>query len=167
MDSAHEQIRNLLGRYCALMDAGDFAALAALFADATLADEHGTVFATGAEDVQRMWQAQTVLYPGSSRTEHPMNSRAEHPMNSRAEHDGTPRTRHVTANPVIDVDEHTGTATCASSYVVFQGTDDLPLQPIVTGRYADTFARAEDGAWRWTQRRYALDHVGDLSHHLR
>jgi 3-phenylpropionate/cinnamic acid dioxygenase small subunit len=144
MDSAHEQIRNLLGRYCALMDAGDFAGLAALFADATLADEHGTVFASGADDVRRMWQAQTVLHADSS-----------------------PRTRHVTANPVIDVDEQAGTATCASSYVVFQGTDDLPLQPIVTGRYADTFTRAQDSTWRWTQRRYALDHVGDLSRHLR
>jgi ketosteroid isomerase-like protein len=140
---AHEQIRNLLGRYCALMDAGDFAGLAALFADATLADEQGNVFATGAAEMQAMWEQQTMLY------------------------DLSPRTKHITANPVVDVDEDAGTATCASSYVVFQGTDDLPLQPIVTGRYADTFVRADDGTWRFTQRRYAIDHVGDLSHHLR
>jgi len=60
-----------------------------------------------------------------------------------------------------------GTARCRSSYVVFQGIDGvLPLQPIVTGRYADTFARTADGRWQWQQRRYAMDHVGDLSHHL-
>jgi ketosteroid isomerase-like protein len=136
-----EAIRNLLGRYCELMDAGDFAGLAALFADATLADERGNVFATGADEMRTMWERQTVMY------------------------DRTPRTRHVTANPVITVDGDT--ATCTSSYVVFQGTDALPLQPIVTGRYADTFTRDDGGLWRFTQRRYAIDHAGDLSHHLR
>lgn len=125
------------------MDAGDFAGLAQLFATATLADEQGNVFATGADDVRTMWERQTITY------------------------DGRPRTRHVTANPVIDVDEGAGIATCRSSYVVFQGTDDLPLQPVVSGRYADTFRRADDGTWRWEQRRYAVDHVGDLSRHLR
>ena len=141
MADAHEQIRNLLGTYCERMDAGDFAGLAELFADGRLADEHGNVFATGADEVRRMWEAQTVLY------------------------DGSPRTRHVTANPVINVD--VDVATCTSSYVVFQGVDGFALQPIVTGRYADTFARDETGRWHWTERRYAIDHAGDLSHHLR
>lgn len=158
MSDAHEQIRNLLGRYCERMDAGDFTGLAALFADATLADENGDVFATGAEEIQAMWQFQTIL--------HPLPGRAEHDVPGRAEHD-SPRTRHVTANPVIEVDEAAGTAQSTSSYVVFQGTDSLPLQPIVTGRYADTFVRSRAGTWRWTQRRYAVDHVGDLSQHLR
>jgi ketosteroid isomerase-like protein len=141
MSDAHEQIRNLLGRYCERMDAGDFVGLAELFADARLADEHGTVFATGAAEMRTMWARQTVL------------------------HDGSPRTRHVTANPVIAVDGDT--ATCTSSYVVFQGVEGFALQPIVTGRYADSFARDESDHWHWTERRYAIDHVGDLSHHLR
>jgi len=141
MCDAHEQIRNLLGRYCERMDAGNFAGLAELFAAATLADENGNVFATGADEMRTMWERQTILY------------------------DGSPLTRHITANPVIDVDG--GSAQCTSSYVVFQGTDGQPLQPIVTGRYADTFARDDAGQWRFTQRRYAIDHVGDLSHHLR
>ena len=148
MSEAHEAIRNLLGRYCELMDAGNFADLADLFADATLADEHGNVFATGAAEMRAMWERQTILY------------------------DGLPRTRHVTANPVIDVDDSAGAAQVSSSYVVFQGTPlpdggDLPLQPIVTGRYHDTFTRADDGTWHFAQRRYAIDHIGDLSHHLR
>jgi 3-phenylpropionate/cinnamic acid dioxygenase small subunit len=141
--NAHEQIRNLLGRYCERMDAGDFAGLAALFADADLADEQGNVFATGTVAIQAMWDGQTILY------------------------DGSPRTRHVTANPVIEVDDSAGTATCSTSYVVFQGTDGLPLQPIITGRYADRFRRDGGGAWQFAERRYAVDHVGDLSQHLR
>lgn len=143
MPDAYETIRNLLGRYCELMDAGDFAGLAALFAAADLADQDGNVFATGAAATQAMWERQTITY------------------------DGSPRTRHVTANPVIDVDEATGTATCSSSYVVFQGVGDLAFQPIVSGRYSDRFARDESGAWHFAERRYAVDHVGDLSHHLK
>jgi 3-phenylpropionate/cinnamic acid dioxygenase small subunit len=143
VSTAHEAIRNLLGRYCESMDAGDFDALAALFADARLTDEHGNAFATGSDQVAAMWHAQTILY------------------------DGLPRTRHVTANPIIDVDDAAGTATARSSYVVFQGTDALVLQPIVTGRYMDRFVRRTDGSWAWAERSYAIDHAGDLSHHLR
>jgi hypothetical protein len=143
VSDAHEQIRNLLGRYCERMDAGDFAGLAALFADGRLADGNGNVFATGVAQIQAMWEAQTLTY------------------------DGSPRTRHVTANTVIEVDETAGTATCSSSYVVFQGLDGFAFQPIVSGRYDDRFARDDDGTWQFRERRYAVDHVGDLSHHLR
>lgn len=142
VSDSHEAIRNLLGLYCERMDAGDFSGLAELFADASLADEDGNVFATGSDAVREMWERQTILY------------------------DGKPRTRHITANPVIDVDDSAGTARCRSSYIVFQGTDDLPLQPIVSGRYDDSFARGENGRWAWRERRYAIDHIGDLSHHL-
>ncbi len=142
MSDGHEAIRNLLGRYCELMDAGDFTGLAALFVDAVLADEHGRVFARGSEEVLATWQAQTAL------------------------HDGSPRTRHVTANSVIEVDESDGTGSARSAYVVFQATPDLPLQPIITGRYADRFARGADGSWRFVERRYAVDQAGDLSQHL-
>jgi 3-phenylpropionate/cinnamic acid dioxygenase small subunit len=143
MSAAHEAIRNLLGRYCDLMDAGDFAGLATLFASGRLADEHGKVFAGDPAAIEQMWVGQTMVYNGS------------------------PRTRHVTANPIIEVDEDAGTATCRSTYVVFQGTESMPLQPIVSGRYVDSFRRDDNGAWGWAERRYAVDHVGDVSHHLR
>lgn len=146
--NAYEAIRNLLSTYCERMDAGDFDGLAALFVDARMSDENGNVFATGSEQIAAMWHAQTILY------------------------DGSPRTRHVTANPVIDVDETAGTATVRSSYIVFQGisghgADDIPLQPIITGRYVDQFRRDDAAGWRWHERSYAIDHAGDLSHHLR
>ena len=143
MSSPHEEIRNLLGRYCELMDGGNFAGLAAMFANADLADQDGNVFATGAAAMQQMWEAQTTIY------------------------DGSPRTRHITANPVIEVNPEAGTASCSSSYVVFQGVDDFPFQPIISGRYVDRFARDDSGAWQFAERRYAVDHVGDLSHHLK
>jgi ketosteroid isomerase-like protein len=143
MADAHEAIRNLLGSYCELMDAGDFDGLATLFADGWLSDENGTVFARGPGEIATMWHAQTIL------------------------HDGSPRTRHLTANTIIELDETGDSATARSTYVVLQATAELSLQPIITGRYTDRFVRAEDGTWRWQERRYAVDHVGDLSHHLR
>ncbi len=81
--------------------------------------------------------------------------------------DGTPRTRHVITNPIVEVDEEAGTATCRSCYTVFQQTGTLPLQPIVAGRYHDRFARIE-GEWCFTERDYTMiDMVGDVSQHLR
>jgi hypothetical protein len=39
------------------------------------------------------------------------------------------------------------------------------LQPIVDGRYHDTFER-QQGTWRFSERRFLVDLVGDTSHHL-
>jgi 3-phenylpropionate/cinnamic acid dioxygenase small subunit len=142
MSDAQEAIRTLLAKYCELMDAGDFDGLASLFADARMTDENGTVFASGSDEIAAMWHAQTILYNGS------------------------PRTRHLTANSIFDVDESAGAAVVRSSYIVLQTTEDLPLQPIITGRYVDRFVRP-NGTWRWEERSYAIDHTGDLSRHLR
>ena len=141
MISAHEAIRNLLGRYCELMDVGDFTGLADLLAGAVLADEHGTEVARGADAIRGLYERTRL-------------------------HDGSPRTRHLTTNTVIEVDEVRGTATARSAYVVLQATDAFALQPIVAGRYADTFKRHPDGEWRFAERRFAVDLVGDLSQHL-
>ena len=178
-----DRIRNLLGRYCDLMDAGDWPGVGALFAHARLADEHGVELAAGAEAVTAFYAAGTRL------------------------HDGSPRTKHLVTNTVLDAPAADGTVTARSSYLVLQATDDLPLQPIITGRYVDRFAptagdepagsepagdepagdqpaghEPAEGApggdepapddrgaeaWRFVERRFAVDLVGDLSHHLR
>ncbi len=138
-----DAIRQLLYRYCELMDAGEFVQLAALFADAVMVDEVGTVVAEGRTGVQALYERGTRLY------------------------DGSPRTRHVTSNSIIDVDAVAGTASARSVYVVFQATDNLALQPIISGRYRDRFARADEGNWRFVERSFSVDLVGDLSQHLR
>jgi 3-phenylpropionate/cinnamic acid dioxygenase small subunit len=80
--------------------------------------------------------------------------------------DGTPRTKHVTTNPIIEIDEDEGTASCRSYYTVLQQTDETPLQTIVTGRYHDRFERV-DAQWRFSYRDLTLiDMVGDVSRHL-
>jgi 3-phenylpropionate/cinnamic acid dioxygenase small subunit len=79
--------------------------------------------------------------------------------------DGTPRTRHVTTNLIIEIADE-ATATARSSFTVHQAVDGLALQPIVIGRYADTFAKRESG-WVFTERQINMDLVGDMSRHLR
>ena len=79
--------------------------------------------------------------------------------------DGTPRTRHTTTNVAITVDDVAGTATARSYYTVFQQTEALPLQPIISGHYHDDFHRV-DGEWWFDTRRMFVDLTGDLSHHL-
>ena len=80
--------------------------------------------------------------------------------------DGTPQTKHVTTNLGIEVDDAVGTAISRSYFTALQALPDLPLQPIVSGRYYDRFER-RDGQWRFVERRVQTDLVGDLSRHLR
>ncbi|MDW4682409.1 nuclear transport factor 2 family protein, partial [Escherichia coli] len=64
----------------------------------------------------------------------------------RIHDDGTPKTKHLTTNVRVRVDEAAGTARATAYYCVTQATPDLPLQVIVTGHYADTF-HVVDGDW--------------------
>jgi hypothetical protein len=56
--------------------------------------------------------------------------------------DGTPRTKHVTTNIAIEVDEDTGTAVSRSYFAVLQALPGLPLQTIAAGRYCGRFERS-------------------------
>jgi 3-phenylpropionate/cinnamic acid dioxygenase small subunit len=136
-------IANLLYTYGRLVDAGDFEGLGRLLAHARLRDESGRLDLRGAEAVTRLYEATTRRYPDT----------------------GTPKTQHVITNPIIEVDEASGSATCRACYTVFQQTATLPLQPIVAGRYESRFERV-DGCWRFASHQLAVDLAGDLSQHL-
>lgn len=129
--------------YAERIDLGDFAGVAELFAHAKYKgggpDDPGV---DGAGPVQQILETMVRRYD-----------------------DGTPRTKHVTTNLVIDADEDAGTATARSYYTVLQELDGFALQPIIAGRYHDTFQRV-DGEWRLTERVIFCDLIGDLSRHL-
>ena len=84
---------------------------------------------------------------------------------NRVHSDGTLRTRHLTTNVRIDIDEDADSATARSYFVVLQATDKLPFQPIVGGRYEDRFERV-DGKWRFADRMMLVDQVGNVEEHL-
>ena len=141
MTDVNIAIPNLLYTYADLIDAGDFAGAARLF-------RHGTVLAGGA----RFQGEEAIL--------------ANVLSGIRLYAGGTPRTRHLITNPIIEVAADGETATCRSQYTVLQAVEGFPLQPIITGRYHDRFARI-DGEWCFTERNYAqMDLIGDMSFHL-
>jgi len=145
MPDASRTIENLLHTYAERIDAGDLAGVADLFA-------HGRVTASPDLDPAQTFEGRErvlALYRGST----------------RIYEDGTPRTKHVTTNSIVEVEEGAATASARSYYTVFQQVEDLPLQPIICGRYHDSFRRIDEHWW-FDTRLMIVDLVGDLSRHL-
>ncbi|MDX9887168.1 nuclear transport factor 2 family protein [Thauera sp.] len=142
MDTSATAICNLLYRYAEAIDEGRLKDAAALFLHARI--EAGAAGPLDADGLLALWRKILVIHPC-----------------------GTPRTRHLVTNPILDIDEATGTAQVRSCFTVMQATDDFPLQIIASGRYHDRFARI-GGQWCFVERDYRqLDFIGDLSQHLR
>ncbi|HEY2796218.1 MAG TPA: nuclear transport factor 2 family protein [Micromonosporaceae bacterium] len=139
MATAERQIENLISRYAFLVDDGSFAELGVLLDHAEFRLGPATVH--GRAEIETLARTAIQTYA-----------------------DGTPRTRHVTTNLIIEVDEAAGTASSRSYFTVLQATDGFPLQVIASGRYRDRFER-HDGAWRFAYREVSTDLVGDVSHH--
>ena len=134
-------VTELLYRYAELIDAGDFDGVGRLLARATFGGS-GPRGASGAENIAKLFGATTRRYPG---------------------HGNTPRTRHLVLNPIVDVADRTATA--RSTFCVVQNTETVPLQPIVVGRYFDTFS-CDDAGWYFTARQVDVEMIGDISAHL-
>lgn len=137
-------VSRLIARYAALVDAGDFAGVGALFADDAVFHGSGRP-AEGGAGVENMLTASVIRYE-----------------------DGTPRTQHVTTNIEVEtgVDGKTRTAAARSAVTVFQALPDFPLQAVAAGRYGDRFVH-RDGGWLFAERRVRIHLVGDVSRHLR
>jgi hypothetical protein len=143
MDDARGAIANLLHTYAERIDLGDYEGLADLFAHAQITAEGLETGPRGRDEVLAMYTASTRKYDN-----------------------GTPRTKHVTTNLILEVDEGGQTAAARSYFTVLQAVPGaLGLQPIIAGRYHDRFALV-DGAWRFERRQMIVDLVGDLSQHL-
>ena len=142
MSDDWQAIETLIMTYAERVDLGDFAGVADLFDGATyrsvLGDE--VMVQEGRDAVLNTFETMVRRYP-----------------------DGTPRTKHVTTNVMVEVDGDNATA--RSYYTVMQQTEVLPLQPIICGRYHDTFTN-QGGDWRFADRLIFSDLIGDLSQHL-
>lgn len=141
VSDACRSIENLIYSYAERIDAGDFAGVAALFRHGRIEAVPG-VFIEGEDQVLGLYESSTRRYD-----------------------DGTPRTRHMTTNVMITVDDTGDTANARTYYTVFQQTEELPLQAIISGHYHDSF-HVVDGEWCFDTRQMFVDLTGDLSHHL-
>ncbi|HEX3980972.1 MAG TPA: nuclear transport factor 2 family protein [Acidimicrobiales bacterium] len=142
MTDSATAVGNLIACYAELIDSGDFDGVADLLGDASVGEGDSTALLTGRDAIRAMFATTTRLYP-----------------------DGTPGTKHVTTNLILEVDEEAGRAAARTYWTVLQAVSGLPLQPILAGRYHDRFERRA-GAWRFTERRYLIDLVGDVSRHM-
>lgn len=143
-DHARE-IENLLYTYAERIDAGDLEGVADLFS-------HGRIAASTDAAPEQTFEGRDrvlALYRGST----------------RIYESGSPHTKHVTTNSIIEIEESENAASARSYFTVFQQVEDLALQPIIAGRYNDTFQRI-DGHWWFDTRIMLVDLVGDLSRHL-
>ena len=139
-EQADAAIAALVHRYAELLDSGDLDGVAALFERATW--RSGGIVRRGPDEVRRAYDR------------------------VRLSEDGTPRTRHVLSNLVVHVDAAL-TATSRCSFTVLQAAlhGPGPVRPILAGRYHDAFALGTDGTWHFTDRRFDVDLVGDLTGH--
>jgi 3-phenylpropionate/cinnamic acid dioxygenase small subunit len=137
MPDSVKALTDMIYRYAELFDTGDFEAFADQFRDG------------------QWFRAE----PGAPAT---LRWIDEHVLT----YEGSPRTKHVTTNLIVDVDDAAGTAEAQSYVTVLQALPDFPLQPIFSGRYRDRFERV-DGEWRWRERRVLADLYGDTSRHRR
>ncbi|MFL0172995.1 nuclear transport factor 2 family protein [Mycobacterium sp. SMC-13] len=130
------EITELLYRYAELIDAGDFDGVGKLLGRGNF------MGVAGAEAIAALFAKTTRRFP---------------------DHGNTPRTRHLVLNPIVELDGDTAHA--RSTFCVVQQTETVPLQPIVVGRYGDTFAR-DDAGWYFTERVVDVQMVGNVSDHL-
>ena len=145
MADAAREIENLLHRYAERIDAGDLEGVADLFAHGRirpLADAPPEQAIEGREAVLALYRGSTRIYE-----------------------DGSPHTKHVTTNSIVEVEDGANAGSARSYFTVFQQVEDFPLQPIIAGRYHDTFQCIE-GRWWFDTRVMIVDLVGDLSRHL-
>lgn len=138
--SPEQQIKNLIYRYAELLDDGDIAAVAQLLGRARFIGPDGAEQGSGVQAIEAIYSAFLRVYA-----------------------DGTPLCQHVTGNVILEIDGDTATA--RSYFTVLQATADLPLQPVMAGRYHDSFACDAEG-WYFSSRQMLPRLAGDLSAHL-
>jgi hypothetical protein len=134
-------VQHVMFRYAECVDLARFDELGELF-------RHGTINAVGAEPMRG-----------------PSQIARFYAATNKVHGDGTLRTRHLAANPIIEIAPDARSATARSYFVVLQATDAVPLQAIVAGRYHDRFHVVE-GAWCFAERLVLVDQIGNMADHL-
>ena len=123
---SNRAIENLIAAYAECVDIGDFRGVGVLLADATFSGAAGSV---SGRDASRTRPGSLIVYD-----------------------DGTPRTKHITTNIAIEVDEEAGTAVSRSYFAVLQALPGrLCNRSLAVATKTDSNAATGTGAsWRGT-----------------
>lgn len=140
MDDVQE-IKNKIYGYAERFDTGDIDGFATLFEHATFRTDGVDFVVQGTSAVRRLVADSVIFY------------------------DGSPATKHVITNVAVEVEGMDARA--RSYFTVLQARpEQLPLQPILAGRYHDRFERI-DREWRYVEHVIFLDLFGDTRFHLK
>jgi 3-phenylpropionate/cinnamic acid dioxygenase small subunit len=137
-----QAITHLVFAYAELLDRGDIEGLAELFDRCTVHTPGASVSLSGADAIQRLIVDTVHLY------------------------DGVPSTKHLVTNLAVEVGDDRTSATARSYYVALQARPELPLQPILAGRWQDRF-EGDGTRWWFVERVIHADLVGDLRFHIK
>ena len=139
------EIQALIYGYAERIDSGDYEGIGQLFKYGRIVVEDSGDGIEGALNITEMYKNSTRLYE-----------------------DGTPKSKHLITNLIIELADDDKSAQARSYYTVLQRTNELALQPIITGRYQDSFERTnqENDRWHFKKRKILVDQLGDLSKHL-
>jgi hypothetical protein len=137
-----QAIKNIILSYVELLDLGDLDGLAKVFTRATVRTQGGANELHGPEAFKEFIGHSVQFY------------------------DGIPSTKHVVSNLIVEIDDDRRTATARSCYTAFQSRPELPLQPILAGRFHDQLERYGDD-WYIVERVIYTDLIGDLRFHVK
>jgi hypothetical protein len=131
-----------IDRLAELLDLVDIDGLATLFTKATVRTHGSEQELRGADAVKQLIQGSIHLY------------------------EGIPSTKHVVTNIIVEIGDDRRSATARSYWTAFQARPELPLQPILAGRWHDGLERGDDG-WHIVERVIYVDLVGDVRFHIK
>jgi hypothetical protein len=137
-----QAIKNVVLSYVELLDLGDFDGLANVFARATVRVNGFPEEFRGAAAFREFIERGVQMY------------------------DGIPSTKHLVTNLMVEISLDRRTATAHSYYTALQARPELPLQPILAGRFHDRLERDGDD-WHIVERVIYTDLVGDLRFHVK
>ena len=137
-----QAITKVVVSYVELCDRGDLEGLANVFARATVRVHGSADELRGAKAYKEFIEQGVQFYAG------------------------VPSTKHLVSNLIVEVDDERRTATARSYYTAFQTRPELPLQPILTGRFHDRLERDGDD-WHIVDREIYADLIGDLRFHVK
>ena len=137
-----QAIKHIIHSYAEMLDVGDLDGLGSLFERACLRTHGADQEFRGAEEVRRLIENSVRFYQG------------------------VPSTKHLVTNVIVEVNDGRTSASARSYYVALQARPELPLQPILAGRWHDRFEREGD-RWYIVDRLIHADLFGDVRYHLK
>ncbi len=149
---ARQVLEETMYRYCEAIDLADIETVGNIFAAGALINQDGSE-TRGPAAVTKLFSEMIIFYD---------NDGNEVPYANKA---CSPRTRHVTSNIIMELDNNVELASVRSYFTVYQTIHDENVI-IAGGRYHDRFERDPYG-WHLIERRILIDNRGDMSHHLK